>query len=238
MPTVHATIIARGGGSTFHRKNTCRVLGTPIIAYAIQTCRQAGFIDHVFVWSEDEEIRSIARSLGAHALERPHSMVHYYSGFATQEEWAAQRGRQIEVIAGGPGDVNVAFNCNNFLLRPETLAAMHHQAREDEAVGGVIAVAAVEPGLCLKTRDGSLFPFWNDLSVPRAEHPPLYRRTGVAVTFRERFRNGRMALAPFVVSREEAFDLQHAEELPLAEFYLRKRLGLLDSDRPAAGEGC
>lgn len=234
--SVHATIIARGGGSTFHRKNTCRILGKPIIAYAIETCQSAGFIDHVFVWSEDAEILDIARSLGAHALPRPRSMVHYYSGFATQQEWSVNRSAQIDAIAGGPGEVNVAFNCNNFLLRPETLAAMHDHARRDEAIGGVIAVSAVPAGLCLKTRDGALFPFWNDPSVPQAEHPPLYRRTGVAVTIRERFLNGRMTLAPHVVSREEAFDLQHAEEVPLAEYYMQNRLGLLDSSGMPAGQ--
>ncbi|WP_320040085.1 cytidylyltransferase domain-containing protein [uncultured Desulfobacter sp.] len=223
MTKVHALIVARGGGSSFYRKNTYSILGKPVIAYAIETCRQAKFINDIFVWSEDSEIQEIASSLGAHPLQRPRSMVHYHSGFASQNEWTEQRNREIIQLAGGVGDVNVSFNCNNFLFKSETLQAMYEKGKKDESLGGVIAVSKVNPGFCTVTKDGSLFPFWNDPNIPLSEHPPLYRRIGVAVTFRMRMHRGRTYLAPHVVSPSEAFDLQSEEEVPFAEFHLRNR---------------
>lgn len=228
MPSVHATLIARGGGSGFHRKNVYRLLGKPVVQYAVEACLAADFIDEVFVWTEDKEIRAIAEAAGACPIERPRTMVHYFSGFASSDQWVKSRMDQVVARCGGPADINVAFNCNNFLFRPETLKEMLQRLLDHEEYGGLIAVTPVRPGLCLKNlADESLFPFWNDPQHSYDEHPRLLRKIGVSITARMRMHRGKMDMAPHLVSPEEGFDFQNEDDVLLAEYYLKKRLGLL-----------
>lgn len=58
-------IPARGGSKGLKRKNLRDLGGKPLIGYAINTALASGCFDHVMVSTEDDEIASVARSLGA-----------------------------------------------------------------------------------------------------------------------------------------------------------------------------
>lgn len=60
-----AVIPARSGSKRIPNKNIRLFEGRPIIAYAIETCLASGCFDEVMVSTNDQEIASIARSLGA-----------------------------------------------------------------------------------------------------------------------------------------------------------------------------
>ena len=60
-----AVIPARGGSKRIPRKNVRAFAGKPMIAHAIGAARNAGLFDHVLVSTDDDEIASIARELGA-----------------------------------------------------------------------------------------------------------------------------------------------------------------------------
>lgn len=60
-----AIIPARGGSKRIPRKNIKEFRGKPMIAYSIEAAQQSGMFDRVIVTTEDEEIATIARSLGA-----------------------------------------------------------------------------------------------------------------------------------------------------------------------------
>lgn len=75
MSAVVAIIPARGGSKRLPRKNLHPVLGRPMLAWVIDACRQSRRISHVYVSTEDEEIASVARASGAHAIERPHELA-------------------------------------------------------------------------------------------------------------------------------------------------------------------
>ena len=60
-----AIITARGGSKRIPRKNIKEFLGYPIIKYSIEAALKAGCFEDVIVSTDDEEIASIARSLGA-----------------------------------------------------------------------------------------------------------------------------------------------------------------------------
>lgn len=226
MTTTFAMITARGGGSSFYRKNTYQFLGKPIIQYAIEACLSARCVDRVFVWSEDEEIRAIAEKLGAHALHRPKSMVHYHSGFHTAEEFNRNKYEQIQAIANTQGDVHLSLNCNNFLVQPATLDAMFTRLMESHKLGRILAIKPLRPGLCLiNHKTGYLFPFWNDPDSGPEEYPPLFRILGVCIAHRLRLEQGIRQTQYFPIPTEESLDFQNEEDVGLAEFLLMKRLG-------------
>lgn len=60
-----AIIPARGGSKRIPDKNIRLFEGRPILAYAIDTCHASGCFDEVMVSTNDANIASIARSLGA-----------------------------------------------------------------------------------------------------------------------------------------------------------------------------
>jgi len=60
-----AIIPARGGSKRIPRKNIKSFQGKPIIAYPIETLIHSGLFDRVIVSTDDEEIATIAKQLGA-----------------------------------------------------------------------------------------------------------------------------------------------------------------------------
>lgn len=228
MPTVIGMFVARGGGSTLFRKNTYLILGKPIIQYALESCIKAGFIDKIFVWTEDEEIRAIAEKVGATPLHRPKDMVHYHNGLRSLHEWNQHRTEQVMLHLGTPGDVCVSFNCNNFLVRPETLREMYRTLQEKEELGTVTAAMPVRPGMAIcHPENGTLFPFWNDPQFSYDEHPLLFRKLGVVIADRMRLHRGKARAALHMVAPEEGFDFQTEDDLLFAEYYLLKKTGQL-----------
>lgn len=223
--TVFAHITMRGGGSTFYRKNLYKLHGKSVLQHALELCQNAGFVDEVFVWTEDEEAKEVARAVGAHPLDRPRSMVHYFNGFHGAPEWNENRCRQARAIAGGTGDIQLNLNCNNFLVKPETLRAMFKRLTEDPEAMRITAMRRIVPGLCLvNPNNGYLLPFWNDPHTPEDAHPPLFRMVGASIADAIRQQQGRVRSLYQEVSVEEGFDFQTEEDVPLAEFYLGRRL--------------
>ena len=232
--SVFAHITLRGGGSTFYRKNLYQLYGKTVLQHALELCQQAGFVDEICVWTEDEEAKEVARSVGAHPLNRPRSMVHYFNGLHCVPDWNENRCRQAQELAGGTGDIQLNLNCNNFLVKPETLRAMFTRLTEDPEAMRITALRQIVPGLCLvNPNNGYLMPFWNDPHTPEAEHPPLFRMVGASIADAVRQGQGKTRSLYQEVSVEEGFDFQTEEDVPLAEFYLGRRLGLLGT----SGEG-
>jgi YrbI family 3-deoxy-D-manno-octulosonate 8-phosphate phosphatase len=67
MTEVLAIIPARGGSKGIPRKNIRSFAGYPLIAYSIAAGRQSKSVTRVIVSTDDEEIASVARHLGAEA---------------------------------------------------------------------------------------------------------------------------------------------------------------------------
>lgn len=65
MTSTVCIITARGGSKRIPRKNIKEFLGFPIIKYSIEAALGSGCFDEVMVSTDDEEIATVARSLGA-----------------------------------------------------------------------------------------------------------------------------------------------------------------------------
>ena len=69
-----AVIPARGGSKGIPRKNIRLMNGRPLISYAIANASASQYITDVFVSTDSAEIADIARSYGAHIVERDHCL--------------------------------------------------------------------------------------------------------------------------------------------------------------------
>tara|TARA_B100000965_G_scaffold208510_1_gene174251 strand:- start:18784 stop:19482 length:699 start_codon:yes stop_codon:yes gene_type:complete len=67
----YAFIFARGGSKGLQKKNIKPLNGKPLIYYSINIAKKCELIESVFVSTEDEEIRNIAKKNGAIVVDRP-----------------------------------------------------------------------------------------------------------------------------------------------------------------------
>lgn len=67
-----AVITARGGSKRLPGKNILPFRGKPMLAWPIEACLACGLFDHVYVSTEDPEIRDVALAYGAEVpVDRP-----------------------------------------------------------------------------------------------------------------------------------------------------------------------
>jgi CMP-N,N'-diacetyllegionaminic acid synthase len=86
-PSAVALIGARGGSERVPGKNIRRLAGHPLLAYAIETARQAGVFDRIVVSTDSEAIAKVARWYGADVP------------FLRPDEYATSTSPDIEWIA-------------------------------------------------------------------------------------------------------------------------------------------
>lgn len=65
-----AIIPARGGSQRIQKKNIRDFMGWPIIAYSINTARESGLFNEVYVSTDSEEIGEVAMHYGAKVIGR------------------------------------------------------------------------------------------------------------------------------------------------------------------------
>jgi len=66
-----AMIPARGGSTRVKRKNIRIICGKPLIAWAIEACKESELLDKFVVSTEDSEIKKVAQDYGSEVLDRP-----------------------------------------------------------------------------------------------------------------------------------------------------------------------
>lgn len=85
-----AIITARGGSKRIPRKNIKEFMGKPMIAYAIDACIKANIFDEIMVSTDDDEIASIAKNLGA--------KVPFMRSIKNSDDYATTNDVLIEVV--------------------------------------------------------------------------------------------------------------------------------------------
>lgn len=63
--SVIAIITARGGSKRIPRKNIKEFMGKPMLSYAVKAAQESKIFDTIMVSTDDEEIATVARKLGA-----------------------------------------------------------------------------------------------------------------------------------------------------------------------------
>lgn len=220
---VTALIKARGGGSTLAGKNMYPLNGMPVLGHALQTLKKAAFIDKVYVWSESKDIQALTRRLDAVPLDRPLSMVHYHSGFHSDQEFNFYSLNQMKTDINAPIEVIINFNCNYVLFRTSSLEKMFDKLMNDPTARSIIALAPVAPGLCLDNGRHGLFPFMNDANIQREDYPRIYRKLGISMLKCGLHYAALQKQIYLPVGHEEGIDLHDEEDTLILEYHLNKQ---------------
>lgn len=114
-----ALILGRGGSVGFPGKNTYPVLGRPLMEYAVLAAKHTPEIDEIYVSTDSEEIKTIARKNKVNVIDRPEylctaeakhqdAMIHGY------EYIKAALNKEIELI--------VLMQCNAPFILPRHIS--------------------------------------------------------------------------------------------------------------------
>lgn len=68
---IAALVLGRGGSIGFPGKNTYKVLGRPMMEYAILAAQNSKYVDEIYVSTDSEEIKEIARKNNCFVIDRP-----------------------------------------------------------------------------------------------------------------------------------------------------------------------
>ena len=228
-PRFVALIPARGASKRLPRKNLLPILGKPLLAYSIEAAKSCAFVDGVYVSTEDREIASVARSLGADVIDRPMELA---SDTATS--------RNVVLHALDQLDARGASRSHFALLQPTSpqRTAAHLSDCVSRFASGkygcAVSVCEAEhhPSKMLAIDEaGTLVPFGSagDLDKPLQSLGRVYRQNGAiylmnCVDFRTRATGFFLAPAmPFVMSARESVDIDSETDFRLASFLMEAR---------------
>ncbi|MCI8362981.1 MAG: cytidylyltransferase [Clostridia bacterium] len=134
---VVALILGRGGSVGFPNKNVYPVMGRAMMEYVVLSALHTEEIDEIYVSTDSEEIKAIARKYGVHIIDRPDylctkealhqdAMVHGYHFIKNQ-------GKEIEFI--------VLMQCNAPFILPEQLKEGIRVLRANEELDSAATVS-------------------------------------------------------------------------------------------------
>ncbi len=229
--SIVAVIPARGGSKGLPRKNLVRLVGRPLIAYAIEAGRRASSVDRVLVSTDDQEIADAAREFGA---EVP---------FLRPPELADDTAPMLGVLRHALAWLEAEGEAVEALILMQPTSPLRTARHVEEAIslfrstGASSIVSVVEvphqfnPVSAMKlSEEGILSPFLGDRVVVtrRQDKPKAYARNGpaVLVCHPDTLRAGELygtRCMPYVMSNEDSLDIDESEDMALAEQSLQAR---------------
>jgi len=227
MPSAIALIGARAGSERVPGKNVRRLAGHPLLAYAIETARQAAVFDRIVVSTESEEIAKVARWYGADVP------------FFRPDEYATATSPDIEWIAwtlprlGERYDLFAIVRATNPFRGPDVIRRGLEQLLATPEADSIRAVERVKqhPGKMWElTIDGrTMMPLLDQSHLDVAWHagqyqalPPVYVQNSALEIAWTRVvegtgtREGRV-LAPFLTDGYDGLNIDDEDDFTLAE---------------------
>jgi CMP-N-acetylneuraminic acid synthetase len=219
---VVALVPARGGSKGIPRKNLAPLGGRPLLAWTIDAARDSSAVTRTVVSTDDDEIATVARDLGADVLARP-------------PELARDETPMADVIAAalaelGPLDALVLLQPTSPLRRAEHVDAAVRRLRESgaECVVSVVEVPhRYRPGSLMALDGDRLVRLADDHAATRQEKPAVYARNGPAVLVLRGDWVGPDLYAgdcrAYVMEPRDSIDVDDPFDLELAELLLAAR---------------
>jgi CMP-N-acetylneuraminic acid synthetase len=219
---VVALVPARGGSKGIPRKNLAPLAGRPLLAWTIDAARDSSAVTRTVVSTDDAEIASVARDLGADVVTRP-------------AELARDETPMADVIAAalvelGPADALVLLQPTSPLRRAEHVDAavrLFGETGADSVVSVVEVPHRYRPGSLMALDGNRLVRLADDRAATRQEKPAVYARNGPAVLVLRGDWIGPDLYAgdcrAYVMEPRDSIDVDDPFDLELAELLLAAR---------------
>ena len=157
---IPAILIGRGGSVGLPKKNIMPVLGRPLMSYPLLAAKNCKLVDKIFVSTEAEEIKKVAKDLGAEIIDRPQNLA---TSEATVEEVFVHAYEKIKKISKEEIEFVVILMCNAVSVFPETIEKGIEILREKKMFDSAVTVSGFDMFTPIRARkigkDGSLVPF-------------------------------------------------------------------------------
>ena len=154
-------MLGKEHSSGFPGKNIFPILGRPMMAYPIMAALQSKAVDRVYVSTDSDTIKGIAKKYGALTIDRPAELCTtdalsedaYYHGLRHIEQVCP--GQEVEIV--------VLLMANAVTIRPETIDEGVEKLLKDPSLDSAVTVSCYNMWSPLRARrigdDGLLHPF-------------------------------------------------------------------------------
>lgn len=152
-------LTGRGGSKSVKGKNVYPVLGRPLVFYAMYAAKQAELVDDVFVSTDCEDIKQIAKEMGINVVDRPKELSLDSSELVDAIDHAvAYIGEEINFL--------ITMHCNCGVHRPvlvdEAITRLSGNPEADSCVSGHID-RSVHPYRTKKVAADGTLSTWLDM---------------------------------------------------------------------------
>ena len=220
-------IPARGGSKGVLRKNIRMVAGQPLIAYSIQAALASNLISQLVVSTEDDEIASVARSLGADVLPRPLELAGDKTPMlpVVRDVFST-----LEAKLGARFEYGVLLQPTAPLRTAEDIdqAVKILQQTSSDTVVSVYRVYDHHPARMYRLENERLIPLEPEPSGRlRQDLPAVYHRNGAIYAFRRALIVEMDSLIgpdtrPYIMPEERSVNIDNETDLLLAELLIQR----------------
>ena len=219
-----AIIPARGGSKGLPKKNILDLAGKPLIAHTIEAAINSQCFTDVFVTTDCAEIKKISLQWGAKVIDRPAEL-------ATDEASSLDVINHVLSIHAERGELTKFF----MLLQPTSPcrdskhiqeAINKHTLTSSNSLVSLMKSDHSIQKYVYKRKDNIKPVFsWNDLTKPRQELEDTFGINGAIYisTSQDFLEQSNLFLSPLIgyeMDRKSSIDIDNAEDLYLAEYYL------------------
>jgi len=163
-----ALLLGRKGSVGFPGKNTTPVLGRPLCEYPLLAAKNARYVDSIYVSTDDEEIKEIARKHRAEIIIRPPELatkealgedayVHGYKVISEKLKAQSSKRKNQEI------ELMVLLFCNAATITSENIDEGIEILRKNASYNSAVTVSCYNMWSPLRARkigeDGLLHPF-------------------------------------------------------------------------------
>ena len=216
-------IPARGGSKGIARKNLRALNNKPLLYYSINIAKKSSFHPDVYISSEDEEILSMAKKLGANIYKRPDELSR---DDITLDPVIKNAYENISKKSKKEYDVVVTLQPTSPLLKTSSLDSAIEKILVSEEIDTIIS-AKKEAHLSWRLDNGKYVPNYKE-RLNRQYLQPYFIETGAFLICKSsnlRKYNQRIGvnIDLFILQDEETIDIDTYVDWNICEYYLKRK---------------
>ncbi|HIQ28383.1 MAG TPA: acylneuraminate cytidylyltransferase, partial [Sulfurovum sp.] len=215
-------IPARGGSKGIPRKNLRTLAGKPLIYYGIKTSLNSKYAPDVYVSSDDDEILSISKQIGAKTIKRNPKLA---KDVTTLDPVIYDAYNQAVEIENKKYDLIITLQPTSPLLKSSSLDKAIEILVNNDEIETVIA-ATDDTHLTWKKENDQFLPNYKE-RVNRQYLTPIYKETGGFLITRSNVISGKNRIGKNVelhlLNDGENIDIDTYEDWNLCEYYLKRK---------------
>ncbi len=237
---IAALLLGREGSIGFPGKNTYPVLGMPLMAYPLLAAMKSQLVDEVYVSTDSEKIKEIAKEYGASIIDRP---AHLCTKEALGEDAFVHGYRHIKDEMKRDIELMVLLFCNAATVTDKIIDEGIKALRGDASIDSAVTVSKYNMWSPLRARKvdehGLLKPFvpFETFGDPRtlncdrdSQGDVWFADMGVSIVRPRCLENISEGLLPqkwmgqkiYPLKQWGGLDVDYEWQMPQVEYWLRK----------------